>query len=350
MLYGGFMAGRNALYELIPSLSQAVAIPVICVGNLSTGGTGKTPMVAYLAQHFHMSGLKVAILSRGYGRKDSRTPQVITPNSPLDYLPAQEIGDEALMLHQQIPNATLVLDGDRIRGANTALKKLKADLILMDDGFQHRRLRRNFNLLMVDSQRLFGNRHLLPAGPLRESLKSLKRADAVVLNKFDLRHPHFYMEAAELLNHIPPSKVFCSSYQFHQFKAANDNRKLSLSALKSMGPLCAFSGLANNDYFFAQLRGAGLELEDSRSFNDHHNYCANDIKTLMNMSAGRPLITTAKDAVKLKDLAMNSDEKILQQLWIAEIGLKIENENNFLQLFAPFVNPEDRSTLKPARP
>ncbi|MEA1921950.1 MAG: tetraacyldisaccharide 4'-kinase [Pseudomonadota bacterium] len=349
-LYGTFIAGRNALYDLIPALSQSVEIPVICVGNLTTGGTGKTPMVAYLADYFHKQDLKVAILSRGYGRKGKQNPKLITKNSPIDNLASTALGDEVLMLHQQIPEAALVLDGDRIRGAKAAIKQLAPDLALMDDGFQHRRLRRNFNLLMIDSQRLFGNRHLLPAGSLREPLKAIKRADAVVLNKFDQRHPHFYGEAAEILNYISPQKVFCSSYHFRRFSAADGSGSLSLNELKNLGPLCACSGLANNDYFFAQLRSLGLQLEETTSFKDHYNYRDADLKKLIRMSGSRPLITTAKDAVKLKALAEKKGPTLLKQLKIAEIGLKIDHEGAFLKLFEPFLRPQNRLAIKPARP
>ncbi len=344
------MAGRNALYDLFPALSQSVDIPVICVGNLTTGGTGKTPMVAYLADYFHKHDLKVAILSRGYGRKNKQDPKLITKASSTNSLVARELGDEALMLHQQVLDAVMVLDGDRIRGAQAVIKQFSPDLLLMDDGFQHRRLRRNFNLLMIDSQRLFGNRQLLPAGSLREPLNALKRADAVIFNKFDQHHPHFYSEAAEVLNHISKDRVFCSSYHLHRFRAADDKTSLGLNEFKKLGPLCACSGLANNDYFFAQLRSRGLQLEDTASFNDHYDYCDSDLKRLMSMSGTRPLITTAKDAVKLKALAEKKEAALLEQLWIAEIGLKIDRESTFLELFEPFVRPRNRLKNKPARP
>ncbi len=344
------MTGRNVFYDLIPALSQAVEIPVVCVGNLTTGGTGKTPMVAYLADYFLKQGQRVVILSRGYGRKDSKQTLTITPNSTSTHLTPRQIGDEALMLHRQIPGAAMVLDGDRIRGAKTAIKQLTPDLILMDDGFQHRRLRRNFNLLMIDSQKLFGNRRLLPAGPLREPFNALKRADAVVLNKFDQHHPAFYKESAELLNHISPTRLFCSSYHFQQFNRADGSGSLGLSDLKKRGPVCACSGLANNDYFFAQLRECGLKLEETTSFTDHYNYTQPDLKRLMTMCGSRPLITTAKDAVKLKTLAGMQKNPILKQLWIAEIGLKIENESNFLNLFEAFTEPQNLLSIKSARP
>ncbi len=351
LLYGAFMAGRNLLYDLFPALSQSVETPIICVGNLTTGGTGKTPMVAYLADYFHDHNLTVAILSRGYGRKKRLDPKLITKASTIDNLAARELGDEALMLHQQIPDAALVLDGDRVHGAQAAIKQLTPDLILMDDGFQHRRLRRNFNLVMIDSQKLFDNRRLLPAGPLRESLSALKRADAVVLNKFDQCHPYFYSEAAEILNYISPKKVFCSSYHFRRFIAADgSSSSLSLSEVTKLGPLCACSGLANNNYFFAQLKSLGLQLEETASFTDHYNYRSSDLKHLISMSGARPIITTAKDAVKIKALTKAKEEGLLQKLWVAEIGLKIDNENTFLKLFKPFIGPDFRPDNKSARP
>ena len=307
-------------------------------------------MVAYLADYFHKHDLKVAVLSRGYGRKNRQDPKLITKSSSINELAARQLGDEALMLHQQVPEAILVIDGDRVRGAQAVIEKFTPDLLLMDDGFQHRRLRRNFNLLMIDSQRLFGNQKLLPAGSLREPLSALKRADAVILNKFDQRHPHFYGEAAKILNHISKDKVFCSSYYFRRFRAADGRGSLSLSKLKKMRSICASSGLANNDYFFAQLRSQGLQLEETASFPDHYDYCDKDLKHLLNMSETRPLITTAKDAVKLKALAEKKEQALLERLWVAEIGLTIERESTFLKLFEPFLQTQNRLKIKPARP
>ncbi|MBN2810201.1 MAG: tetraacyldisaccharide 4'-kinase [Deltaproteobacteria bacterium] len=350
ILYGLFMAGRSTLYELIPGLSRKVEIPVICVGNLTTGGTGKTPMVAYLADYFRKQGLQVAILSRGYGRRLSKQPLILPPHSPSRHLSTRELGDEALMLHQQRPEAALVLDGDRVRGAETAIKQLGPDLILMDDGLQHRRLRRNFNLVMIDSQKLFGNRRLLPAGSLRESLTAIRRADAVVLNKFDQHHPQFYREAAEILNHISPARLFCARYNFRHFAAAAGNAIRDSAAMKKLGPFCAFSGLANNQYFFAQLRALGLHPEETISFSDHHHYQAGDLKDLLKRSASLTLVTTAKDAVKLKALTGREENPLRQRLWVAEIGLKIDNEDRFSALFKPFLTPSGRQNLKAARP
>ncbi|MBN2705080.1 MAG: tetraacyldisaccharide 4'-kinase [Deltaproteobacteria bacterium] len=345
LIYRSLMAGRNLLYDLLPALSQAVDIPVICVGNLSTGGTGKTPMTAYLADYFQAQGLNIAILSRGYGRKAARRPQLVNAATKITPELAAELGDEALMLRQQLPSIPLVLDGNRVRGARRAGKELSPDLILLDDGFQHRRLRRNFNLLMIDSQKLFGNRRLLPAGPLRETLQALRRADAIVFNKFDQRQQHFYKEAAEVCNYISARRIFSAAYHFTHF-TAGDGRRRSLLEMQELGPFCACSGLANNDYFFVQLRAHGLLVEETRSFADHHDYRAGDLRELIKLCRDRPLLTTAKDAVKLSRLARTQKAKI--QLWVAEIALIPDREKDFLDLFAAFVGPE--APLPKAKP
>ena len=337
LFYQIIIAGRNFAYDLLPGLSKAVDLPIICVGNITTGGTGKTPMAAFLAGYFQSIGLRVAILSRGYGRQDKNSQQVITDNSKKEVLSAEKIGDEALMLHQQLSDVTLVLDADRVRGAKTIYREDQADIILMDDGFQHRRLRRNFNLIMIDSQRLFANRQLLPAGPLREPLSSLKRADVVIFNKFDQRHPRFYSQTAEILNHVAPHKLFCASYRYNKFTSLTGCATKNLTEMQALGPFCAVSGLANNDYFFTQLKASGLKLENSRSFKDHHIYTDRDFTDLKTICRGRALLTTAKDADKLKTLISEKDKSFLQQIWVAEIELKIEDEARFLKLLTKFL-------------
>ena len=334
------MAGRNLVYDLRPGLSKAVTIPIICVGNITAGGTGKTPMVAFLTRHYQSRGLRVAILSRGYGRKNKQTQVILTAATKTERLTPDEIGDEALMLRQQLPEAALVLDADRVRGATAIVENDLADLILMDDGFQHRRLRRDFNLIIIDSQRLFGNRQSLPAGPLREAISSLKRADAIIFNKFDQRHPDFYSEAATVLNHIAPNRLFCAGYNYQKFTRLADGREKRLDEIKKSGPVCATAGLANNDYFFTQLKTSGLELAAAVPFKDHHVYTRQNLIYLKKLCRERPLLTTAKDADKLRLQAAATDEKFMQNIWIAEIELKIDNESSFLALLPKFETGE----------
>jgi tetraacyldisaccharide 4'-kinase len=336
------MAGRNLAYDLLPGLNKAVRVPIICVGNLTTGGTGKTPMVAFLARHFLSRGLRVAILSRGYGRQNRQTQVIVTATNKTAMLSPDEIGDEALMLKRQLPEVTQVLDANRVRGATAIVENDLADLILMDDGFQHRRLRRDFNLIIIDSQRLFGNRQSLPAGPLREAISSLKRADAVIFNKFDLRHPNFYSQAAAVLSHIASHRLFCASYNYQKFSRLSDGQEKTLSEMKKGGLICAVAGLANNDYFFTQLRASGLELAVTVPFKDHHVYTHQDLIKLKELCRERPLLTTAKDADKLRLKATATDENFMQNIWVANIELKIDNPAGLLALL-PKVEQGEKS-------
>jgi len=334
LLYSVIMTGRNLAYNLLPSLSHGVDIPTICVGNLTTGGTGKTPMVAYLTRYFQAQELRVAILSRGYRRKDRKNQKIITPGSELNQLKPHDIGDEALMLYRQLKDITLVLDADRVRGAETICRENLADIIILDDGFQHRRLRRDFDVVMIDSQQVFGNRSLLPAGPLREPLSGLRRADAVIFNKFDQRHPKFYTEAAAVINHIAANKLFRAAYQYRGFTAIDGDRTLTLAEMRKLNPFAAVSGLANNDYFIKQLTASGLDIEKSLSFKDHHVYTDKDLADIKTLSHNLNLITSAKDADKLKAV-IGEDEEFRQNIWIAGIEVKLEDENRF---FAQLTN------------
>ncbi|MCK5682015.1 tetraacyldisaccharide 4'-kinase [bacterium] len=345
LLYGALIAARNLAYDLLPSLSKSITLPTICIGNITTGGTGKTPMVAFLTRYFQENDLQVAILSRGYGRRHPETQKVITPESHTDDLSTELIGDEALMLYNQLTNITLVLDGNRVRGAEKIVQDNRADIVLLDDGFQHRRLRRDFNLIMIDSQRVFGNQCLLPAGPLRETLSALKRADAVIFNKFDQHHPKFYTHAAQILNYVAPSKLFCASYHYKKFTSITDGRSKSLTEIRKMGSFCAVAGLANNNYFFSQLTASGIKVKASLSFKDHHVYNYNDLTNIKDMCKGLPLLTTAKDADKLKTLSAEFDEQFIQNIWLAEIELTIKDPDRFFNLFNKFLPAKSKAIL-----
>jgi len=340
---------RNLAYDLFPGLSQALPVPVICIGNLTVGGTGKTPMVARLAEYFAENGIKPAILSRGYGRREGRTALVIPPGPLADNLDPARLGDEALMLKQMLPDIPLVLDRDRVRGGQTALECFQPDLLLMDDGFQHRRLRRTFNLVMIDGQRMFGNRRLLPAGPLREPLSALERADAVVINKTERFKFRSAAAAAPVLARVPAAKIFFSGYRISRLRNPTDGTNHRPEELKPHSALYACAGLANNDYFFDLLRQSGLRLKKTMTFGDHHDYQAKDLEKLAGMAAGGRLLTTAKDAVKLVRLAQDlGRQKFLENLRVCEIELMIGDEERFFDLLNPFAG-DCRDKLR-ARP
>ncbi|MBN2233129.1 MAG: tetraacyldisaccharide 4'-kinase [Deltaproteobacteria bacterium] len=322
------VAGRNLPYDLGLRSGRRLPVPVVCVGNLTVGGTGKTPMVEYLVRHFRNRGLVPGILSRGYGRRRPREPRAVGPGRPAPGDPSL-LGDEATLLHERLPDVPLVLDADRVRGGFQLITGWQTDIIVMDDGFQHRRLARTANVVLVDSQQLFGTGRLLPAGPLREPLSALDRADLVVFTRFDQRHPGFGTTAAEIAVRVPAHRLF-SARQMPAGGMRLDGRRAWMNEELDGRRAAAFAGIGNPEYFFAQLRALGAALVTTRIFADHHRYTAGDLKTLTALAQSADLlITTAKDAVKLRHIS--GINTALPNLAVLETVLAVDREHAFLR-------------------
>lgn len=321
---------RNRFYDFNLLSSRQASVPVICVGNLTVGGTGKTPMVSWLTEYFNRQGKKVAILTRGYKRSGSQKPLILLPDAGSQH-EVSKLGDEAAMLHARHPQAALVLDADRSRGTRTICSRWQPDIIIMDDGFQHRRLRRSVNIVMIDSQRLFGNGLLLPAGPLREPISALQRADLVVFNKFDAHHTYFAKKSRKVFDFISPTRLFTASYQLRSlYNLKQPSRLLTVDQLQGKRIL-AFAGIANPDYFFQQLENIGIKLQGTLPFADHMSYDRKSLQKISQTAAGCQLtVTTAKDAVKIT--AFPETCRLLPELLVADIDLQIEPQNHFIEL------------------
>jgi len=324
------IGNRNTLYDWHVLRENQVPVPVVCVGNLTVGGTGKTPMVSWLTNYFSHQKKKVVILTRGYKRSCSQNPLILLPDTENTYK-VSELGDEAAMLHARHPQAALVLDADRSRGARTICSRWQPDIIIMDDGFQHRRLRHTVNIVMIDSQRLFGNGLLLPAGPLRESISALQRADLAVFNKFDAHNTCFAGKGRKVLDFISPTRLFTATYQFRSlYNLKQPSRLLTIDQLQGK-KILAFAGIANPDYFFHLLENIGIELQRTLPFADHISYNLKRLQQISQAAAGCQLIvTTAKDAVKIT--AFPEAYRLLQELLVADIDLQIEPQNRFIEL------------------
>ena len=180
LLYGLGMQARNFCYEKKIFKTHKVDCPVISVGNITVGGTGKTPTVAYLAKWFLAKGKKVAVLSRGYARASKGTVVVATYKGIVSNV--KSAGDEAFMLSQQLKGVPIVVDENRVRGAEKLVRQFAPDIILLDDGFQHRRLFRDVDILSINAGFGLGNGFVLPAGPLREFAFNMKRGDLYWVN------------------------------------------------------------------------------------------------------------------------------------------------------------------------
>lgn len=289
-LFAGLARLRAAGYERGFLPSAHVCVPVVSVGNLTAGGTGKTPFVAFLARRLAAGGLRVGILSRGYGaaRGDG----------------ARE-NDEARWLAAALPDSLRVQDPDRLRGAEELVLR-GVDVILLDDGFQHRRLARDLDLVLVDATRPWGLpppapgatsvRACLPRGLLREPPAALARADLLVLTRADQVEPAALAGLRSELEALAPGRPVCVGRHRPTRLVGPDGREVPLAALAGR-TLDLLSALGNPEAFQRSLEALGARVATHRAFADHHRYVPGDLAGLGD--DGRWLVTSEKDAVKL---------------------------------------------------
>jgi tetraacyldisaccharide 4'-kinase len=303
--YGLATAGRNSLYDRNLLRRHSAPIPVISVGNLTLGGTGKTPLVAWVARLLAAAGHRPAVVSRGYAARPGET------------------SDEAAELAILLPGVPHVADRDRVRGAITAAGR-GADVAVLDDGFQHRRLRRDLDLVAIDASDPFGCGHLFPRGLLRESIAGLVRADAAVLTRAGGLPPERRAEiraaVARARGGRPPLWLETEHRPIAVRSAPGGVE--SLAAVHGRR-VAAFCGIGNPEAFRATLAACGLEIAGFRSFADHHAYSASDCDALGNWAAGlaaERIITTLKDLVKIRREALGGVPLVALEVAIEPLG------------------------------
>jgi len=298
-IYGIIVTLRNWFFEIGLLKSVDVGVPVISVGNITTGGTGKTPVVENIAKIFIASGKKVAVVSRGYGRKS--LGNVVVSDGKNIFTNVEEAGDEPLFLAQQLQNGIVIVDEDRARGAKKAIEEFSAEMIILDDGFQHRYLRRNVDIVLMDADNMPFDSMLLPAGYRREPVRSLKRAHAVVLTKVENEYA-----AKEFLDRAEFNSIehkFTSSYRVVGLTNIFNGVIQSLDMLKEHSVI-ALCGIAKPENFKKSVDATGAAVKDFLSYDDHHRFTGSDIddiiKVFHNMRVDF-IVTTEKDAVRLEE-------------------------------------------------
>jgi tetraacyldisaccharide 4'-kinase len=317
-LYGAITKTRASLYQRGTFKTARLHRPVISVGNITTGGTGKTPMVEWVARVVASSGRKVCILTRGYRRENPGQRVLVSDGATLSATPA-EAGDEPFLLAKNLIGvAAVISDADREAAGLGAIKHLGTECFVLDDGFQHLRLARDLNIVMIDATNPWGGGSLLPYGRLREPLEGLKRADCVVVTRSDQVNElePLIKELARLTGDRP---VFRSRMETVGFASLNETAQSSQLPTS----LAAFCALGNPPAFYEQVRRSGINLTLEKSYTDHHSYNQADIDTLVQaakQSGAEGLITSAKDAVKLGNLETPIP------CFVLEIEMKIENE------------------------
>ena len=294
LFYQATIFWRNLLYNYRFFISRTLPTKIISVGNITSGGTGKTPMVIYLAEKLKNRGKIVAILSRGYGRKTAGT-QLVTDGQQLvdDW---RNFGDEPTLMAEKLKGIPIVVDENRYRGGLFLVDKFKPDVIILDDGFQHRSLERDIDIVLLNSHDEQGDYKLIPYGKLREPIKHLKRADILILTKTNITSPSSYLikmsEKLSLLtikSQIQPSNTL---YNGNKFVPVNKNKRI-----------IAVSALGDPRGFHKTLEQMGLAVVNKITFLDHHDYVQKDIDKIIDKAKTHNadiIVTTEKDLVKLK--------------------------------------------------
>ncbi|MCP3101390.1 tetraacyldisaccharide 4'-kinase [Myxococcus sp. K15C18031901] len=298
--YASAVGLRGALYDWgVLRAERVEGLRVVSVGNLNVGGTGKTPAVLHLADLLVREGRKVGILTRGYGRR-SQEPVTFTGAGPLPSV--EDAGDEPLLLARRCPSVRLFVGADRVTSAYRARDEFGLDTVLLDDGFQHRRLARDEDLIVLDEAVGLGNGHMLPRGPLREPPSSLRRATllwvrtsaavgsgASALVTTPSRLPDEGAGLPRVLTRYGPTAWVDPSGGLLPPEALRGQRVLALA------------GLARPGGFLKTLRSLGVEVEESALFADHHRFTPGELRDVESRArqGGLRIVTTEKDAVRL---------------------------------------------------
>jgi tetraacyldisaccharide 4'-kinase len=292
MIFGAAARLRRALHGAGLLAAARLPRPVVSVGNLAMGGTGKTPHVMQLARWLAGEGYRVAILSRGYGRRGRGV--VWVSDGAGKTATVREGGDEPVLLARSLPGIPVVVAESRAEAGRELLTRVPVDVFLLDDGFQHLSLRRDFDLLLVDCERGLGNRWTVPLGPLREPPSHARFADGLVVTKCP--DPASGERIARTMPFPEDRPLACSRLVPGGIVGADGK---PLEGVRPGSELFAFSGLARNGQFRDTLEGAGYRLRGFLPFPDHHVYDRSDLARIARASAGLPVVTTEKDLVRL---------------------------------------------------
>jgi tetraacyldisaccharide 4'-kinase len=317
LLYHGVVQFRHFLYAKGILRHHALGCQVISIGNLTVGGTGKTPVVEVFARDLQRAGRKVAVLSRGYKKQEPplaerlldklllrnrrRPPRVVSDGKTL-LLDSALGGDEPYMLASNLPEVAVLVDKDRVKSGRYAITKLGCDTLILDDGFQYLALKHRVEIVLVDRKNPFGNGHVLPRGILRESVKNLRKADYVFLTKCEGRDNSELKAQIRSLN--PKAEIIECAHRARHLQNVFTTAREELGLLRGL-PITALSGIAAPDGFEAELEQRGARIVHRARFADHHRYTQQQIIDVINRSralGAKAIVTTEKDAVRFPRL------------------------------------------------
>ncbi|MBE0644882.1 MAG: tetraacyldisaccharide 4'-kinase [Bacteroidetes bacterium] len=326
---------RNRAFDHRLLRTEHVDVPVISIGNISVGGTGKTPLVEHLAAHLLGIGRRPAVVTRGYRR--ATKGNFIVSDGRGHVASARQGGDEAVQIAQKLPGLVVIADEKRIRGCRLAAEQFSADIILLDDAFQHRNMHRDVDIVVVDATENLDSREMLPAGRLREPLASLRRADAIVLSKCRPATPVAAMKKTLVTYSDAP--VFAARFVPRRIRRLGAKESLPLETLRGL-PLGGFCGIGRPEGFRRTLDELQANIVTMRDYPDHHWYTAADITELQRQGGDAGAlgwITTEKDAVRLRD---DNAWKSLGEVYYPE--MEVEFVGDSVGLFILLANASAR--------
>lgn len=345
-LYGLGVRIRNELFDIGVLKSKSYDVPVISIGNLTVGGTGKTPHTEYLIRLLKKK-YKVAVLSRGYKRK-SKGFVLAQPDTPM-----QEIGDEPYQMKQKFPDIYVAVDKERRHGIEQLCDDTIApgtDVILLDDAFQHRYVKPGINILLVDYHRLICDDKLLPAGRLREPKEGKDRANIVIVTKCpsDIK-PMGFRVISKALKLRPYQKLFFSTLRYGNLESLSGGEARSLKSLTKEEHVLLLTGIASPEQMRMDLERYGGHIT-TLAFGDHHYFSKKDAERINRVFADMPspklIVTTEKDAARLQ-MAENLDDSVWQALYKlpVEVAIMQEQQNMFNENIIGYVFKNSRNSI-----
>jgi len=324
-IYALIITIRSSLYKLGILKSYHADCKVITVGNLTVGGTGKTPTVCMIAEYLKKEGIKTAVVCRGYRGKETDTPQIVSDGKKI-LSDSESAGDEAYMLAKKLSGIPVIAGKDRVAASKLACKHFNTEIIILDDGFQHLRLKRDIDVVLINSSNPFGNGFLLPRGILREPLKALKRAGIVLLTKTDpIKGDRSSLEN-RIRVHNRKAPIFNSFYKPANIVNFLNGKSIPVDFMKDKKIAC-FCSIGDPESFIFILEKMGLTLSEKIIFPDHHQYSSYDYNRIKKLSEKFDyLITTEKDIAKI-----TPDMIKISNLSVLEIEEIIDNTERFFK-------------------
>ncbi|HKC66252.1 MAG TPA: tetraacyldisaccharide 4'-kinase [Pyrinomonadaceae bacterium] len=328
VLYSAVTRARRALYKRRILKSNKISAPVISIGNITTGGTGKTPLVEWVARAVSREGRRVCILTRGYARKNEGSRVVVSDGEHI-LADAREGGDEPRLLAESLQGiASVISDADRTSAARYAIEKFKSEVFILDDGFQHLRIARDLDIVTVDATNPWGGERLLPMGRLREPLRELRRADLIILTRAEQAQDILSLrkQTERLSNGCPVILSRTRTKLLRPLTETTESDPFESSLHPSAlipHPFVAFCAIGNPSAFFKQIQSDGYKLKLTRSFPDHHAYTQTEVDEIVyeaKQVGAEALMTTVKDAVKLRSLRFDLP------CYVLEIELEFDDE------------------------